>query len=86
MKRDIEKLEQTNRVLNAQLSQTKQALDETTEQRNTFRDSVEDLQKRNQESHAALTTASAELKATQEQMVATKKRFDVLEGTIKVLL
>lgn len=84
MKRDLEKLEQANRILNGQLSQTKQTLDETIEQRNALKDSVEDLQKRNQESQAALSAASAELKTTQEQMVATKKRFDVLEGTIKV--
>ncbi len=85
LKRDLEKLDAANKALSNQLHETKENLTEVTENRNMYRDSSETLDAKCKDLEAKLAAALAEAKTATEQNNATRKRFDAMEATIRVI-
>lgn len=72
--------------MGAQLSQAKEELAEAHEARHLLEEKADSLDSKNSTLEQQLAETKAELKAAQDQLSANKKRFEVLEGTVKITL
>lgn len=72
--------------MSSQLSQVKEDLTEAHEARNSLQEKADSLDSKNSILEQQLAEKKAELSAAQEQLSANKKRFEVLEGTVKITL